>query len=363
MAGEARSLKPRRLKGHKATATCCISSSDRPGFIVSSGEDGLICLFDLRCQDVASTIDVAKGPVSSICFKSGNDDFVYASAGTEIICLDIRTGSQSEPVETYNYNKDEINQITLNSKTNVLAAVDDCGDVKIIDTNQKRLCKSLRGAHSSICSSAQFIPWKPWALITGGLDSKLALWDFSKGRKLLVIDYGLQENTNLGQSLNPAFVHSIAVPQTDKILGTSYKICAVARGDGVVDVLDLESELRAITKPRSNKGGGQSANSHESGEKRIHLDYSSGGHTAAVSCVSFSTFGERGKFLISGGNDSSVKVWNWSNRFSSLESSSVDDLALSIDIKKKVNWLCTSPTDSENLIVCDTSKVLKVYTV
>lgn len=96
---------------------------------------------------------------------------------------------------------------------------------------------------------------------------------------------GVPENMNLGQCLNPAFVHSIAVPQTDKILGASYKICAVARGDGIVDVIDLESELRPLTKPRSKNGVGQSANCNGSGQKRIHLDYSSGGHTAAVSCV------------------------------------------------------------------------------
>jgi hypothetical protein len=28
------------------------------------------------------------------------------------------------------------------------------------------------------------------AAITGGLDSKLAVWDFSKGRSLFSIDYG-----------------------------------------------------------------------------------------------------------------------------------------------------------------------------
>jgi hypothetical protein len=90
-----------------------------------------------------------------------------------------------------------------------------------------------------ICSTVQFIPWRPWtgscivcysffftlllapassifsqlireeivsiyfgsvisnmyyllhlAVITGGLDSKLAVWDFSKGRTLFSIDYG-----------------------------------------------------------------------------------------------------------------------------------------------------------------------------
>lgn len=29
---------PRRLRGHKATATCCIASHDRPGLVATSGE-------------------------------------------------------------------------------------------------------------------------------------------------------------------------------------------------------------------------------------------------------------------------------------------------------------------------------------
>lgn len=42
----------RRLKGHKAIATCCIASRDRPGLIASSSEVRtlshlLICLFQL----------------------------------------------------------------------------------------------------------------------------------------------------------------------------------------------------------------------------------------------------------------------------------------------------------------------------
>jgi len=55
-----------------------------------------------------------------------------------------------------------------------------------------------------------------------------------------------------------------------------------------------------------------------------------------------------------------VKIWDWSKGFSS-ERNSDAELVLDIDVKKKVNWLCTTPTDSDNLIVCDTSKVVKVY--
>ena len=32
---------PRKLRGHKATATCCIASRDRPGLVVTSGEVSL----------------------------------------------------------------------------------------------------------------------------------------------------------------------------------------------------------------------------------------------------------------------------------------------------------------------------------
>jgi len=340
--------KPRRLRGHKKGAvTCCVASSARPGVVASAGEDGCLCWFDLRTKDVLLTIEAANKPISSVYFKPGNEDFVYASAGNEILSFDVRMGSQSKPLETYNYNRDEINQIAVTSK-GYLAAADDSGDVKIVSTIQKCLYKRLREAHTSICSTVQFIPWRPWTAITGGLDSKLAAWDFSKGRTLFSIDYVSEEG----------------------ILGGLYKVCAVARGDGAVDVVDLEYELapakskgppRTATSTMSSKRTEPGDGSSNQGQvKRIHLDFTLGGHTAAVSCVAFSAFGEKGKFLVSGGNDASVKIWDWSKGFSS-ERNSDAELVLDIDVKKKVNWLCTTPTDSDNLIVCDTSKVVKVY--
>ncbi|WOL09111.1 WD repeat-containing protein 53 [Canna indica] len=376
---DASQMKPRRLKGHTAAATCCIASRLRPGVIASSGEDGCICWFDLRCKDVLFTIDVGKEPISSLCFKTGNEDILYASSGTNISCFDIQMASSWKPLETYNYNKDEINQISFSTKSNFLAAADDSGEVKIIDTCQKSLYRTLRMVHTSICSSIQFVPWKPWTVVSGGLDLKLAVWDFSKGRPYNVIDYGMagldskDSNGNAGQCFNPAFVHSIAVPEVDMLCGST-KVCAVARGDGVVDVIDLEAEL-ATPKPKSSsltkgsqlksrKGSAYAANTHTADQrKRMQLDYKLGGHTASVSSVSFSLFGERGKFLISGGNDALVKLWDWSKCFSPEQASCSTILGLTINNNKKVNWICTTPTDSENLVVCDTSKVLKIYTV
>ncbi|KAL7215925.1 hypothetical protein ACSBR1_027969 [Camellia fascicularis] len=81
------------------------------------------------------------------------------------------------------------------------------------------------------------------------------MWDFSKGRPQKLVDFGVPDADNVGsvgQCLNPAFVHAIAVPEVDMVdrLG---KVCVVARGDGVVDVIDIESELAVIKSQSSLK--------------------------------------------------------------------------------------------------------------
>ncbi|KAK3206829.1 hypothetical protein Dsin_020875 [Dipteronia sinensis] len=375
----AEEAEPRRLRGHKATATCCIASRDRPGLIATSGEDGCICWFDLRCKDVQLVIDVGIEPITSLCFKSGNEDVVYVSSGKEVKSFDLHMATSWKPLESYNYNKEEINQIACNSKSSFLACADDSADVKIIDIRQHCLYKTLRAGHSNICSSVQFIPWRPWEVITGGLDSKLVMWDFSKGRPNKIVDFGLPDmnNNNGGQCYNPAFVHAIAVPDVD-MLNRTDEICVVARGDGAIDVINIESELntvRSIKSTKARKGSksiskdntraAENENLDQNGGKRLHLDYSLDGHTAAAACVAFSLFGERGKYVISGGNDKSVKVWDCSKFPYAGQTTGINNdlVRMNINLGRKVNWLCTTPTDSENLVVCDTSRFVKVYSV
>ncbi|KAG6419277.1 hypothetical protein SASPL_121493 [Salvia splendens] len=366
---------PRRLRGHSAAATCCIASRARPGFIATAAEDGRVCFYDLRCKDMLFSMDVENGnPVSSLCFKPGNEEIIYVSVENEIKCFDLHmvcfdfvtflssnaiTNSLVQCVrhswkqleESYNYNKDEINQIACHPKSSFLAAADDAGDVKI-------------------CSSVQFLPWRSWEVITGGLDSKLALWDFSKGRPNKIMDFG--SGGNAGQCYNPAFVHALVVPDLDFVDSVG-KICVVARGDGVVNVINLEPEHAAQKSKNTSKPkmGTKSQLKEDSptvdqNDRNLHLDYSKGGHVAAVSCVSFSTFGEKGKLIISGGNDKSVKVWDWMKSHDGggqTSNGSSDIVCSSITLSRKVNWLCTTPSDSENLVVCDTSKLVKVYTI
>ncbi|KAJ9565927.1 hypothetical protein OSB04_001893 [Centaurea solstitialis] len=394
-----------------------VKSRSKANNIVLKKADGSVCWFDMRCKDLLHIMDVAENPISSLCFKSGNnpywllafpddagnEDIIYASSENEVkvfdvhmvISLDIQTSvdvlekvicsmlihrdcntefilqlASWKPLESYNYNKEEINQITCNSKSSFLAAADDAGDIKPLVVNgvcSLHIHFSLVSlTYFQICSSVQFLPWRPWEVITGGLDSKLIMWDFSKGRPFKVMDLVLQS----------CFVHAIAVPEVD-MLEKLDKICVVARGDGVVDVINIESEFsaaksRGSSKPRKggqsrsngNASSRDSENQDQNRRTRLRLDYSSGGHTAAVSCVAFSMFGEKGRYIISGGNDKAVKAWNWSRFFEPDQTCDNNEfLHLNINLSRKVNWLCTTPTDSDNLVVCDTSKVVKVYTV
>lgn len=104
-----------------------------------------------------------------------------------------------------------------------------------------------------------------------------------------------ESSSNAGQCCNPAFVHAIAVPEID-MLGGLDKICAVAKGDGTIDVIDVELAVNSTNSSQSRKGSKSRSKGSmmpaldattldKSQGKRLHLDYTLGGHTAAVSCV------------------------------------------------------------------------------
>ena len=58
---------------------------------------------------------------------------------------------------------------------------------------------------------------------------------------------GEGSSRNIGHCFNPAFVHSVAVPEMDTLGGLN-KVCAAAGGDGVVDVIEVESEHDPTSK-------------------------------------------------------------------------------------------------------------------
>ncbi|KAL3688876.1 hypothetical protein R1sor_015185 [Riccia sorocarpa] len=358
-----------KLRGHNASVLCCTTSSTSPDSVFSSSEDGSLRVFDLRTKSCVSSLQISKEEaVTSICLKPGDDNQLYAAAGSVIHCLDLRLGSSGRELQTYNFSTDEINQVAVNHKATYLAAADDSGEIKVIDLSSQKLHKTLRGGHTNICSAVQFHAQRPWEVISGGLDSKIVKWDFSKGRQLTTVQPVLPSGDNPGPMCNPPFVHAMATPYGD-CSGEMGRSVAVARGDGAVEIYDSGFDSKKATRVKDTKSkrnhksssGGLEDDSANSGIRR-RLTVDDGGHLTAVSSVTFAKFGERARFLLSGGNDGLVKLWDWAaSQFK--DSLSEDNVPLSLNIchKKKINWLTTAANSSANLIVADTSKVLSVY--
>eukprot|EP00252_Welwitschia_mirabilis_P027534 TRINITY_DN9468_c0_g1_i1.p1 TRINITY_DN9468_c0_g1~~TRINITY_DN9468_c0_g1_i1.p1 ORF type:complete len:397 (+),score=69.48 TRINITY_DN9468_c0_g1_i1:61-1191(+) len=375
MAGEAA-----KLRGHKDSVLCCVVSPDTPHVIVSSSEDGTICLFDLRSNSCIPSSGLGRDSVSSLCFNPGKNNILYAASGKVVIGLDMRMDLSIE-LEKYAFNKEDINQISFSQKS-FLAAADDSGEVKIIDIQQRCLYRTLRSGHTNICSCVQFHPHKAWEVISGGLDSKVIIWDFSRGKPHTIIEpvsdkFDAENPSSSNKLWNPPFVHAIAlsenVPQ-----GKNTQCTAVARGDGTVELLDLESEVHTAQmktkqpvpgtgRSKSKLGKSKHANykagyGKDMNGSRTYLHSGLGGHTAPVSCVAFSRFTGNEELVISGGNDATVKIWNWNLQMEANQDTK-GPLQLSINNRKKVNWLCTTMRGTQNLIVCDTSKIVKAYTI
>lgn len=374
MPGEAKLS--RTLKGHSRALLCCHAPLSHPDLVATSAQDGKVCLFDLREKESVQKYECFGGEaVSSVCFTSARSEIFYSSAGASVYCIDTRLGSVSEATMKFDYNCEEINQVALNQKASYLAAADDSGEIKVIDLENCKLQKTLRGVHTNICSTVQFHPHRPWELISGGLDSKIVKWDFSKGRPLKVVDQGIgtaQPGVS-GQFFNPPFVHVLAMPE-GKMVGKASKVMAVARGNGAVEMCDLTLEkchelrrggaiLKDLDQDKTSKG-----KTIQKETVDIADDAVEGMHLSAVSSVTFARYEESRSFVISGSNDKCIKLWDWckENDAANVETSSSNkprgELLLNVHHTRKVNWICTAARTSENVFVADTSKRLSIYT-
>ncbi|KAG0607603.1 hypothetical protein M758_8G041800 [Ceratodon purpureus] len=298
-------LPVRRLRGHTDSVLCCASRPDSPHVVASSSEDGSVCIFDIRTAMCCHRLQYFGGQaVVSVLPAPGSEHVLYAAAGSTVYCLDVRQGPTGSPLQTYSFNVEEINQVALNFKGTYLAAADDSGAVKVIDTRTHKVFKTLQGAHSNICSSVQFHSRRPWEVVTGGLDSKIVKWDFNRGRPLQVVDLAAAAVTcseGVGGFCNPPFVHALASIEGD-VPGEAGKLLAVARGDGAIDVFDSslessspkQSSQPAVSKRRAStskdvkrlddKKNPSQMDALVPGRKR-HLHLGIGGHGSIVNHV------------------------------------------------------------------------------
>ncbi|XP_056004330.1 WD repeat-containing protein 53-like [Ostrea edulis] len=267
-------MESRGFQGEHSGSVLCVDVLE--DVVVSGGENGELCQWNIEGKLISKYTE-SESACTSVLISKVKKDVIYTSFDDKVKVF-IRVDFTA-PLDTFSYNSDEINQIAVDEKEKYLAASDDMGEIKVIDLSEKKLYKTLKNKHTNICASVCFRPQKPWELFTGGLDSKLIHWDFSRHKCLNMFDMDEMNNpfeTADSYMVSPPFVHHVA-----------------SSPDGKYLVAALENGLIAV---------------FDSARKHLRELFNLHTHTQGVSQVYFLT---EDKF-VSGGNDCCIALWDLS---------------------------------------------------
>lgn len=259
----------------------CLCSGRRPAtekeWKLLTGHRSLVKLWAV--SDTARLLHTVRlpveGDVTCICQSPANEYHYAVSVETTVLLYDSR--ELSKPLWQFQFNGEEINEVSFNPKGDQLSSCDDSGEIKIIDLSSGTLFRTLTGAHSNICSCARFSPSKPWEVVSGGLDCKIVRWDLGRGRAIHEVT--VEQAESGGYLVNPPMVHCIETMSNSSAI-------ACGLGDGSVSVRTLTG-------------------------KGLELVCSASLHSSAVSqvrCLESTSGDERRSIIVSGGNDSKIVV-------------------------------------------------------
>ncbi|KYR02684.1 WD40 repeat-containing protein [Tieghemostelium lacteum] len=342
-----------KLVGHKDSILCVATHSTKE-IIATSSEDSTARIWDTKTNKTIQCIQPFKDTaITNITFDS--DNFVYCSHNNTISVFDLRQPSIiiRNISHQYTYNKEEINQITFDSRYQYLAACDDSGQIKVIDVEKKKLQETLEKKHSNICSSVAFRHGVKNELLSGAMDCFLVRWNFIKGRPIFAETFNPlakpkkpQPGQPLEQKqiLNPPFVNSIDVSSDGKYV-------SVAIGNGELTCLDI-STFQPYVKIET-------------------------AHLSNISLVHYPKFekpSNSNSIFSVGGHDKSIKLWDISPEMNqayqneSIFKKADEEIDNSKRIKlytqhhSKLNWITTS-TFNHSLYIADTSNDLTVLSI
>ncbi|KAI9473690.1 MAG: WD40-repeat-containing domain protein [Benjaminiella poitrasii] len=276
------------LKGHQGPVlTVDYSENSFVGSyaLASGSEDNTCRIWDLRSKRVIKGIRNLNEPITSVKFaKKSSLPFLYLSSGTKVYTYDLRAEGiiLTESAQTYEFSNDEINSIDIHENNKFLSTADDEGVVNIIDLNSHKIYKKSAKKHNNICMSVKFRAKKSWDVWSGGMDSKVYEWDFSRGLPTNIYDMTPKEPSS-AQMFNPPFVYALDISNDGEWI-------AAGLGD---------TSIQLLSPPNKKQ------------KRRDLLELRlENGHNAMVSCLSFLIDSNKKTSLISGSSNGRITVWN-----------------------------------------------------
>ncbi|XP_019108391.2 WD repeat-containing protein 53 [Larimichthys crocea] len=373
-------------EGH-STPILCVGASPAPeGLLASGSEGGEVTVWSQEGTIIGHLRLHGEDDCTSVVFSPAAPGQLYVSHGDTVSVLDPRN-LKSPAEEFHGAGEEEINALALNDTGSALAVADDSGAVRVLEFPGGKVCRTLR-RHTNICSSVAFRPQRPNNLLSAGLDMQVMLWGLQKTRPLWTLnlqDVAEEEDDHQqrpGQLFNPPLVHCVSVASCGNIVG-----CAAE--DGRVHLMRI----------------GSGSKLEQQGAVKAHSQGASQAH--------FVNFLSHPYWLVTGGNDGQVALWDLSKhpvvtpeakaktrvtapprrkgkskakrkeqtqdkaKTPEKEEKEVEDEVaagseevmeekpgpkLSINHEDKVNWLCPAVLKGEpSVVVADQSSSLTVY--
>ncbi|XP_059187754.1 WD repeat-containing protein 53 [Centropristis striata] len=272
-------------EGHSTSVLCVGASPGPEGLLASGSEGGEVTVWSQEGTIAGRLTLSGEDDCTSVVFSPAAPCQLYVSHGDTVSVLDPR--SLKSPVEEFQAaGEEEINALAMNETGSALAVADDSGAVRVLELPGGKVCRTLR-RHSNICSSVAFRPHRPNNLVSAGLDMQVMLWGLQKTRPIWTVN--LQQvaededdhQQRPGQLFNPPLVHCVSVAGCGNILG-----CAAE--DGRVHVMRI----------------GSGSKLEQMGAVKAHSQGASQAH--------FISFLSHPHWLVTGGNDGQVALWDLS---------------------------------------------------
>ncbi|XP_026172738.1 WD repeat-containing protein 53 [Mastacembelus armatus] len=276
----------RQWSGGHSTSILCVGASPGPeGLLASGSEGGEVTVWSQEGTILGRLTLPGEEDSTSVVFSPAAPVQLYVSHGDTVSVLDPRN-LKGHVQEFHGAGEEEINALALNETGSALAVADDSGAVRILELPGGKVCRTLR-RHTNICSSVAFRPHRPNNLVSAGLDMQVMLWGLQKTRPLWTLnlqDVAEEEDGHQqrpGQLFNPPLVHCVSVTSCGNILG-----CAAE--DGRVHLMRI----------------GSGSKLEQQGAVKAHSQGASQAH--------FVSFLSHPYWLVTGGNDGQVALWDLS---------------------------------------------------